>query len=164
LNNGQTHWLARWWPAIVWAIAISGFSTGAFTSEHTSRIIIPVLHWLFPGASPDRLALMHHYVRKCGHLTEYFILSLLLLRGIRGGRREVKFAWIFATIILVAAYASLDEFHQSFVPGRTALVSDVLIDTAGGTAAQVIVALALLWGHVRRQRRQDRERQAETAV
>jgi VanZ family protein len=151
-------WLARWWPAVSWAVVISSFSTGAFTAENTSRIIIPVLHWLFPHASANSLLLMHHIVRKCGHFAEYFILSLLILRGIRGGRREMRLAWVFAAIVLVAGYASLDEFHQSFVPGRTAAVSDVLLDTTGGAAAQAIAALMLLWGHVRGKQRDERER------
>jgi VanZ family protein len=154
-------WLARWWPAIAWAVVISTFSTGAFTAENTGRIIIPFLHWLFPHASANSLLLMHHIVRKCGHFAEYFILSLLILRGIRGGRREMRLAWVFAAIVLVAGYASLDEFHQSFVPGRTAAVSDVLLDTTGGAAAQAIAALMLLWGHVRGKQRDERERDME---
>jgi VanZ family protein len=148
-------WLSRWWPAIAWAVVISGFSTGAFTSENTSRIIIPVLHWLFPTASSNTLFLMHHVIRKCGHFVEYFVLSLLILRGIRGGRREMRLAWILAAIVIVAGYASLDEFHQSFVPGRTPAVSDVLLDTTGGAAAQAIAALVLLWGHVRGKQRDE---------
>jgi VanZ family protein len=154
-------WLSRWWPAIVWAIVISGFSTGAFTSENTSRIIVPILHWLFPTASPNTLFLMHHVIRKSAHFVEYFVLSLLILRGIRGGRREMRLAWIFAAIVVVAGYASLDEFHQSFVPGRTAAVSDVLLDTTGGAAAQAIAALVLLWGHVRGKQRDEREQDVE---
>jgi VanZ family protein len=35
---------------------------------------------------------------------------------------------------LVFLYAASDEFHQRFVPTRTPLVSDVLIDTCGGAA------------------------------
>lgn len=104
---------------------------------------------------------MHHIIRKCGHFTEYFILSLLILRGLRAGRREMQVAWIFAAIVLVASYASLDEFHQSFVPGRTPAVTDVLIDTTGGAAAQAVAALMLLWGHVRGKRRDDEEQDQE---
>ena len=134
-------WIARWWPALVWAVVISGFSTGAFTSENTGRIIIPLLHWIFPHAAPETLAFLHHIIRKCAHLTEYFILSLLILKGIRAGRSGARWSWALATILIVAAYASLDEFHQSFVPGRTPAVTDVLIDTIGGSAAQILVAL-----------------------
>jgi VanZ family protein len=148
-------WLKQWWPALVWAVVISGFSTGVFTSDNTSRIIVPVLHWLLPRASLDTLSQIHHYIRKSAHFTEYFILSLLILRGIRGGRRDARLAWALAAIAIVAGYASLDEFHQMFVPGRTAAVTDVLLDTSGGIAAQAIAALVILLGHVREKRRQQ---------
>lgn len=148
------NWLKKWWPALAWAAVISTFSTGAFTSSNTSRIIIPVLHWLFPHASRETLEAMHFAIRKCAHFTEYFILSLLVLRGIRAGRKENHLAWALLAIVLVAGYASLDEFHQSFVPGRTAAVGDVLIDTSGGVAAQLLAALFVLWGHVREHQRE----------
>lgn len=143
------NWLARLWPVLVWAIVISLFSTGLFTDEHTSKVIIPILHWLFPKASYHTLLLMHHYIRKTAHFTEYFIFSLLILRAIRAGRQDTRLTWALLAIIIVAGYAALDEFHQSFVPGRTPLVTDVLLDTTGGTVAQIVAAFVLLWGHVR---------------
>jgi len=149
----SVEWLKRWWPALAWAIAISLFSTGAFTSENTSRIIVPILHWIFPHASHARLDHYHLLIRKCAHFTEYFILSLLVLRGIRAGRPGTRFAWALLVVAIVLAYASLDEYHQRFVPGRTAAVRDVLIDTSGGAAAQIVVALVILLGHVRERRK-----------
>jgi VanZ family protein len=146
--------LRRWWPALVWAVVISGFSTGAFTAENTSRVIIPVLHWLLPHASPATLYYLHHIIRKCAHFTEYFILSLLILRGIQAGRREDHLRWALVVIIVVAAYACLDEYHQSFVPGRTPAIHDVLIDTCGGIAAQVVAGLLAFWTQLREQRRE----------
>lgn len=148
-GEASASWLARWWPALAWAVAISVFSTGTFTSENTGRIIIPALHWFFPSLPPATLALIHHIIRKCAHFTEYFILSLLILRGIRAGRHGTRLAWAAVAILLVAGYASLDEFHQRFVPGRTPAVTDVLIDTTGGAAAQAIAALFALLVHVR---------------
>jgi VanZ family protein len=153
-------WLKIWWPAIAWAIVISSFSTGAFTSEHTSRFIIPVLHWLLPHASPETLSTVHHVIRKCGHFTEYFILSLLILRGFQAGNREFGLRLALLSILMVAGYAALDEFHQSFVPGRGAAVSDVMLDTSGGAAGILIAALLVLWGRVRRQRK-DSDAQSE---
>jgi len=151
-------WLKRWWPALAWAVVISGFSTGAFTAENTSRIIVPILHWMFPHAANATLFRLHFFIRKCAHFTEYFVLSLLVLRGIRAGRPGTRFAWALLVIAIVACYASLDELHQRFVPGRTAAVGDVLIDTGGGTAAQLIAALAMVLGHLR-----DRRKLASTA-
>jgi VanZ family protein len=146
-------WLKLWWPALVWALVISTFSTGAFSSEHTSRIIIPILHWLLPHAAPETLSELHHLIRKCAHFVEYFTLSLLVLRGIRAGRRETHLGWALIAIGIVAGYAALDEFHQSFVPGREAAVSDVLLDTAGGVAAQLVAALFMFWADVRERQR-----------
>ena len=94
---------------------------------------------------------IHHLVRKCAHFTEYFILSLLVLRGIRAGSREVHLRWALLTILIVAAYASLDEFHQRFVPGRTPAVRDVLLDITGGIAAQIVSALFAWRTHAREQ-------------
>jgi len=148
-GDKSASWLALWWPALAWAVVISLFSTGTFTADNTGRIIIPMLHWLFPSLPPQTLALIHHIIRKCAHFTEYFILSLLILRGIRAGRHETKLAWAVLAIVLVAGYASLDEFHQRFVPGRTPAVTDVLIDTTGGATAQAIAALFAMLIHVR---------------
>jgi VanZ family protein len=136
-------WLRSWWPALAWAVVISSFSTSAFTSDNTSRIIVPILHWLVPHLATVTLFEIHHIIRKCGHLVEYFIFSLLVLRGIRAGRRNLRIAWAIAAIAIVACYASLDEFHQIFVPGRTPAVADVLLDTVGGICAQIAVALVI---------------------
>lgn len=155
-------WLKRWWPAIVWAIAISGFSTGAFTSENTSRFIIPVLRFLLPHASADTLAFLHHIIRKCAHFTEYFIFSLLILRGFRAAEKGTRLRWALLTVLIVAGYASLDEFHQSFVPGRTPAVTDVLIDTIGGAAAQFAAWLWMLLGKSRGKRRHNELPAVET--
>ena len=96
-----------------------------------------------PHAATVTLFEIHHVIRKCGHFSEYFILSLLVLRGIRAGRREVRIVWALAAIAIVACYASLDEFHQTFVPGRTPAVADVLLDTIGGICAQIAFALVV---------------------
>ncbi len=120
-------------------------STAGFSSEHTSRYIIPLLHWLFPHASRNTLLLLHHLLRKGGHVGEYFVLSVFLLRGIRAGRREAHLIWALLVIAIVAGYAALDEWHQSWTPGRGGLeLSDILLDTTAGAGGQVIAALAVL--------------------
>ena len=146
-------WLARWWPALVWACLIWTSSTGAFTTQHTSRYIVPFLHSLFPHMAWETLLVIHQIIRKSAHFAEYFVFSLLILRGLRAGRKETHLGWALAAVAIVATYAALDEFHQSFVPGRGASVWDVLLDASGGVAAQVVAALVMLWGDVRRQNR-----------
>lgn len=153
-------WVRLWWPVLVWAALISLFSTGTFTSENTGKVIIPVLHWFLPGSLPETLELIHHVIRKSAHFVEYFVLSLLILRGLRAGRRESHLTWALVAVLMVAGYAALDEWHQSFVPGRTAAAGDVLLDTTGGVAAQAVAALVFLWGEVRK-KRQELEQAAD---
>jgi VanZ family protein len=134
-------WLRHWWPALAWAAIISIFSTGLFSGENTSRFILPILTRLFPRASLEALAFVHFLIRKSGHFVEYFLFSLLVLRGIRAGRREWRWTWAAAALAAAACYAGLDEFHQAFVPTRTASIYDVLLDSFGAAAAQLFAAL-----------------------
>jgi VanZ family protein len=153
-------WFDRWWPALAWAAVMFSFSTGAFSTANTGRVILPILRWMFPSASAAALAEMHFLIRKCGHFTEYFVLSLLLLRGLRAGQRETRLGWALLAIAIVAGYAALDELHQSFVPGRGGLeISDIVLDTISGAAAQGIAALAAQRRRARGKRREDSERE-----
>ena len=131
--------LRAWVPAILWAALISFASTDAFSEAHTSLIILPILHWLMPHASAAALEHAHVFIRKSAHFTEYFIFSVLLLRAIRGDRRAWQLGWALAALALAAGYSALDEFHQSFVPSRTASPWDSLLDTAGAATAQAAI-------------------------
>ena len=131
--------LKLWLPAVAWAGVISILSTDVFSSDHTSRFIVPVLHWLFPSAGPDTLEFLHMLVRKSAHLTEYFIFSILLMRALRAGERVWSLRWAIWAIVIAAGYAALDEFHQSFVASRTATPWDALIDTVGASVGQVVL-------------------------
>jgi VanZ family protein len=133
--------LKNWLAAIAWACLISSLSTDAFSSEHTSRFIIPVLHWMFPHASAETLGLMHAVIRKSAHVTEYFIFSFFLMHGVRGNDRGWTLRWAIWAVVIAAGYAGLDEFHQSFVPSRTASPWDALLDTAGASAGQLFLWL-----------------------
>ena len=133
-------WLRHWAPAILWAAAIWTFSTGAFTSENTSRFLLPMLKWLLPGASAATLLLLHSLIRKAAHVAEYFVFSLLALRGVRGEERGWRVTWGLAAIVIVLCYAALDEVHQLLVPGRGASPWDVLLDGFGAVLAQAVAA------------------------
>ncbi len=136
----------RWLPVFSWAAVISVFSTHWFTGEITSSYIIPVLAGFFPSASAEELRVMHQTIRKTAHFVEYLVLSVLLYRALRAGRRWDLRAAAMA-VAIAALYSVGDEFHQWFVPGRTAASSDCLIDVSGAAAGQGLLAA---WGAGRR--------------
>ena len=135
------HRLSRYGPLAVWAVLIFIGSSSALSGSNTAVMLRPVL-WLFPHASEATLALVHFLVRKAGHLTEYAILALLAVRAFRTSARELLRArWFWASLLLVVAYSLSDEFHQSFVPSRTASIYDSMIDSVGGLTALVFLAI-----------------------
>jgi len=131
--------IGRWLAVVLWSALISLFSTRWFTGERTAAVLLPLLTFLFPHASPTELAAIHHAVRKTAHFAEYLVLSVLLYRALRGdGRWRLETAVV--AVGLTAAYATLDEAHQLFVPGRTPALRDCLIDVAGAATGQGLLA------------------------
>lgn len=131
----------RYVPLLFWMAFIFFASTGAFSGDNTSRIIRPLLLWLFPNFSEERIAIVHLLVRKLAHFSEYAVLGFLAARAFAGSARQMlREHWVVASLILVVAYALLDEFHQSFVASRTASIFDSLIDITGGLFMLICLA------------------------
>ena len=141
----------RYGPLVLWMIFISFASTREFSAVNTSKIIRPLLLWLFPNLSEGRLVLIHFFVRKAAHFTEYAILGVLVHRAFFASSHTfLRRFWFWMGILLIMVYALLDEYHQSFVASRTASIYDSLIDVVGGLTALVIFAI---WLDRRRQRK-----------
>jgi VanZ family protein len=139
-NRNFKHWV----PVVLWMSFIFWMSTGTFSAENTSLIIEPILHFLMPSISPEQVAVIHGVLRKLGHVSEFFILGILLFRAFRGGSKEVRnLRWAVSSLLVVVLYAASDEFHQSFVTTRTASLFDVGIDTFGGILAQCVSVVYL---------------------
>ena len=127
--------LKQYLPLVVWLAFISFASSDSFNAANTSRIIGPLVLWLFPNTSPETLATIHFIIRKLAHFTEYAILGVLAARAFRTSPR-----WFLISAVLIIVYALLDEYHQSFVPSRTASVFDSFIDMAGGISALIFIS------------------------
>ncbi len=130
--------VSRWVPVIAWMVLIFAGSTDVLSAEHTSRFLVPFLRWLDPQISFATLATIHFALRKLGHLTEYGILAALLWRALRSGFVRQFWKPASAALLLAAFYAGLDEFHQSFIPTRTASERDVMIDVCGALVGVVL--------------------------
>ena len=135
--------LSRYGPLVVWACFVLFASSSSFSASNTSRIIRPLLLWLFPEISEESLAYVHFLVRKAAHFSEYALLALLAARAFRTSHKgRLRRLWWPAAFALVACVALVDEYHQSFLPTRTGTIYDSLLDMTGGAAA---LACAALW-------------------
>jgi VanZ family protein len=105
------------------------------TTTRLATLLLPPLVWMavifFLSAQPsdeiDR-AWWDVLARKIAHVTEYAVLTALWWRAFRalGLSRPLG-----AAVVIAFAYAITDEWHQTFVDGRTGTPVDVLIDSIG---------------------------------
>jgi len=136
MHNAAQHHLIpivkNWWPAVTWMGAIFLFSSDLFSDSNTSSLLGPLVSALIPSLTGEQIDLLHVGLRKLGHWCEYFILALLLMRAVKG--QFPSWNWsshLIWSLGLATLYAGGDEWHQSFVPSRSASILDVLIDSFG---------------------------------
>ena len=74
---------------------------------------------------------------------KYDLLAIFLWRALRSGANlRVKISILVVVVWFVCAiFAATDEFHQSFIPSRTASPNDVVIDIFG-----VVIGLTICMG------------------
>jgi VanZ family protein len=111
----------RWWLALLVMIVIFGFSS-------------------IPASEMPQFGLLDLIVKKGGHAFGYGVLALTYLHGIKGGNEELSPRWFYLAWAMAVVYSATDEFHQSFVPGRHPMVTDVIIDASGAALALLIAS------------------------
>ena len=86
---------------------------------------------------------LHYFVRKAAHMTEYFLLTLSVYLPVKVYlTKRITFPKrILLGFFITVLFAALDEFHQSFVPGRSGNFTDVCIDSIGILAATVLLLI-----------------------
>lgn len=112
-----------WGPAVFWALCLFLLSEIRATPPGLQALLV----------IPDKLV----------HFALYVALGGLLARARWVSRTDVRHVVLLA---IGCTYAALDEWHQSFVPGRTPEVADWLADVAGVAAGYLIVALVRVRG------------------
>ena len=111
---------------ITWMILIFIMSSFNSTeSSNQSNFIVDIITNIFNATNIDLLSLI---IRKLAHFTEYFILGILIYNLIHSYNKK-----LYIGIIICVIYAISDEIHQSFVPGRSCQLLDILIDSMGST-------------------------------
>jgi VanZ family protein len=106
-------------------------------------VVLYMVSIFIASAQPD-IAIPGGLSDKSSHSIAYTLLGILIARALAGGlpaRITIRIAAL--TVLLTTLYGASDEFHQMFVPGRTADVNDVYADAIGGMLG---ATLCWLWG------------------
>jgi VanZ family protein len=134
--------LVRYAPLLFWIGIIFVLSSGQGAMSETSRIIRPVLKFLFPGAPEYVIAQYHGYIRKFAHFAEYAVLAVFAAYAFgRSSISLMRVNWFACSMLLIVVTATMDEFNQSFNSKRTGSPWDVVIDISGGLTACVLIWL-----------------------
>jgi VanZ family protein len=84
---------------------------------------------------------------KTGHLLAYVVMGVLAFRAVSGGLpARVTGPLACAALVIASGHGALDEFHQSFVPGRQADIRDWYVDSAGACLGLIA---CWAWGIIR---------------
>jgi VanZ family protein len=122
----------RYAPLILWIGVILFVSTSFGAMSNTSRVIRPLLYFLFPLASEETITIYHGFIRKLAHLTEYSILAFWASRAFWSSTKILlQKYWYLFSFLTVLLIASIDEYNQSFDSLRTGTIYDVLLDALG---------------------------------
>ena len=106
-------------------------------SSSQSELVLKIFSFLGIELNQYFGELATFVIRKTAHFSEYLILFLFAYNVSRFYFTTKK-ARLYS-IIFVFLYASTDEFHQYFIPGRNMAFKDVLIDTSGGVIGYLIM-------------------------
>ena len=123
--------------ALIW-----GASTVPGTgSSHASLSVVEALRFVLDSLGLASGWVTNLLVRKAAHFTEYAVLGVLVSSALDPGARRTRSRILLIAAVL-ALVASLDESIQLFVPGRSGMVTDVLLDCCGaatGVALRTLV-------------------------
>lgn len=134
-------------PSLLLLYMIFGFSSqDAETSGSLSFEISLFLVRLFSPFLPvtasedivlERAEVIHIFVRKAAHMTEYFLLALSLQLPLYCYLKE-KLSFkkrLIIGFLTTVCIAAIDEFYQTTIPGRSGNMIDVCIDSMGALIA-----------------------------
>jgi VanZ family protein len=146
-------WLG--WAAVLLWIGLIFFLTSQPAvdsnrlSKEISSIIIKIMESIGVSRSIN-VVLLNDFLRKAAHFFIFLVLSILIMFALsckqaRSNRKNMVYAFGISV-----ALAVIDESIQLFVPGRGALISDVILDSAGA-----FVGIGLWWLFIGRRREKN---------
>lgn len=139
-----------WALTILWMGIIFYFSSQPATvSLHASGEVLVQMNQIneeeVQNTADRRVWNLHYFIRKFAHFVLYCGLGFLMVYSIISIRYKAFKSYIIAWLAS-SAYGLLDEWHQTFVPGRGATLADMKLDSMSALAGVVIAAVIIeLW-------------------
>ncbi len=134
------------WICVIWGHSLMPGTQSSLESGYVLELVQKAGAWLIlqdyqpitqllaehPGIINvlSDTSLLHFYVRKAGHFSEYFVLAILAFNAVRTTfAHPLASAAIFGGIWYFVP--NIDETIQRYVPGRAGMTSDVVLDMCG---------------------------------
>ncbi len=121
---------------IAWMTLIFIASSSLMSSDNTEQL----------------LYILNYIVRKFAHIAEYAVLVFLWFRSLWTKTKRFT-PYLICSVVLSILYAASDEWHQSFVPNRLGIWTDVVWDAVGAILAGIGLYCVQKWGSMEAQRR-----------
>lgn len=147
-SKGRIKIIVKALALVLWCVVIFMFSANnADESNKQSNAVFnaviefvnPVYDSLDTTAQAEYKDTVTFIIRKLAHFSEYALLGILAFINL-AMVKKIRYRGLFAAVFS-CIYASSDEIHQLFVPGRAGQVRDVLIDTSGAVAGILLAIL-----------------------
>jgi len=130
--------IIAWSLFLFWLALIFFFSSQTGTeSSNLSGGVLNIILKIIPSLN---LSFFSFAIRKLAHFTEYAILGILTFHLVLQ-YRNITIKEIILIIVFCIFYASTDEFHQTFVGGRSGQPLDVVIDSLGSIFGVILTDL-----------------------
>ncbi len=121
INNKLSILLVFLWMLLIFLMS----SFDATDSSNQSNFIVNIISNILNIENARLLSLI---IRKLAHFTEYLILGFLTINMLN--KNDISRKYLISILICII-YATSDEIHQIFVPGRAYQIRDILIDSIG---------------------------------
>lgn len=141
-NPLKNKWSA-WGLWFLWAFIVLKFSSepAAISSNKSGWILSQMLNFFgHLGVTPQNTELLHTMIRKFAHMLNYFCMGLISFNAFRQTYYGNLQRTLLGAFLMTAAFAGIDEFYQTFIPGRSGQLKDVLIDSLG-----TAIGLFMIW-------------------
>ncbi|MBS7297711.1 MAG: VanZ family protein [Eubacteriales bacterium] len=131
---------SRFYLILAGIVTVFIFSASSQTAQESSELSQGLLHFLMLFLGKIGITITHLFVRKAAHFTEFFMQSLFLSLSAFYSLKGLK-PYISNIVLTGLLTACLDEFSQHFSLGRSAQISDVLIDFSGTMCALILLCV-----------------------